>query len=179
MENDVIPFEYRVKWSIKGGKDFYEQDSTWQVGDWLGITLQSPLQPVYLTFEPDVEQLKENMIRYVDLQIKYLQFGREIGKTIRIRSSFSGENIIDSFYIDKASPGYIYRLVFNHSYRGQLATEWQPNFDLEKVDGILPREIIENDEVSIKKFMEQAKKIETNIVIDTYAKMLNTAKPKR
>jgi len=179
MDQDIIPFQYRVKWSLKGGIEYYDKDSIWQKGDWLGITLKSPLIPINLAFESDVEILKENKVRSVDLQIKYIQFGKEKDRNIRMRSSFEGENIIDTFYIDQTSPGYIYRLIYFHSIYGQLATEWRPNFQQERVDAILPIEIINQDHSTIKKFIEEAKTIKTNLVINTYDKMANPTKKKK
>lgn len=157
MDQDIIPFQYRVKWSLKGGVDYYEKDSIWQKGDWLGISLNSPLTQQKLIFETDVERLIEQNIRYVDLEIRYTRFGKELDHNIRMRSTFQGESIIDTIYMDKSSPGYIYRLVYTHKDMGKLATEWQPNLTFERIDANIPPEIVNKETPLINKLIEQFK----------------------
>ncbi len=151
MEGDTKPFEYRVKWSLKGGYDYFEGDTSWLKGDWLGISLNAPIEPLKVTLNSDLKDFGiESKIRSVELQMRYIQFGKEKGRSILMKSSFPGEEISDTIYLDRNSKGYIYRLVYNHKELGNLATEWQSYTKFDRIDAYLPDDIINNNTIALK-----------------------------
>lgn len=151
-------YEYKVQWSLKGGNIFPPNDTTWQKGNWQGLTLAPPVSPKIIKFEADVDDLKENGIKNVTLQIRYKKFNTEAETNISINASTqnSTEKMI---FFDRNAKGYAYRLVFTHKDLGVMATEWEAKINTDYIYATIPKKMREKDENFIGKLLEAGKVI--------------------
>ncbi|MFZ2899979.1 MAG: hypothetical protein WA004_15235 [Saprospiraceae bacterium] len=153
-------FEYRVKWSLRGG-NIFEQDSSWTQGSWEGLTLYPPVNPTPIKFEAELEDLKGMDIKNVTLQLRYYKFGNEVQTNFNINTSSDVGYAENNIYMDKNTKGYASRTVFYHKTKGPLATEWDAHLNTGYIYAVIPEKLRNGDEAFIDKMMELGKDIIT------------------
>ncbi|MEM1119285.1 MAG: hypothetical protein AAGJ18_02485 [Bacteroidota bacterium] len=148
-------YEYRTVWNLQG--DTYPANPRWQKGDWKGVALNAPVVPRTIEFEGDLEQMKEMGVRRATLQVRYQQFGREIETNIPLTVSKGQPLMEKTIYTDRATQGYVSRLILTHQREGKLAMDWESKINDDYVFAIIPDEMMDTSSVLFKKAKELGK----------------------
>ena len=158
MDENPDVFEYKVKWSLRGGREFV-QDTGWTQGSWEGVTLFPPVSPTPIRFEADIEDLKELDIRNVTLQTRYYKFGKEVESNMQINVSAGVGYVENNLFLDKDTQGYAYRLIFYHKTKGPLATKWDAELNTGYMFAVIPEELRNEDEKKLDLMIEMGKEV--------------------
>jgi len=156
-DEDADAYEYKMKWSLRGGNEFPTNDTVWTKGNWQGLTLAPPVKPKLIKFETDLDELKELGIKNVTLQMRYNKFGKEVESVANIPVSSGVGSTEKTIYMDRSTQGYAYRLVFTHKEKGILATEWDAKINTDYIYAIIPKELRSQDPSVIDKLLEAGK----------------------
>lgn len=185
QSDDPAEYEYKVQWSLRGGNIYPREDTSWSKGSWQAISLAPPVEPRYIRYEVDLDELTELDLRNATLQLRYQKFGREVETNMNI-SLYSKEPYKEkTIYMDKGTQGYAYRLVFTHKRKGVMAMPWEAKINTDYIFAVVPQELYENDESFIEKALKAGKNIigggrgdkavsEEDAVLDKFADVLRT-----
>ncbi|MCI4670723.1 MAG: hypothetical protein MRZ79_21490 [Bacteroidia bacterium] len=180
-------YEYKVQWSLRGGNIWPtpKEDTSWQKGSWQAISLSPPVEPRFIRYEVDLDELQELDLRNATLQLRYQKFGREVETNLNI-SLYSKEPYKEkTIYMDKGTQGYAYRLVFTHKRKGVMAMPWEAKINTDYIFAVVPQELYNNDETFIEQALEAGKTIlraargdqevdEKDAILDKFADVLKT-----
>lgn len=151
-------YEYKLKWSFRGG-NIQAQDTSWTKGSWQAVTLVPPIKSIPITFEADLEELKDYDLRNATLQLRYQKFGKEVETNITLRTKGQTAFIDKKIFMDKEAKGYAYRFVFNHKRKGILATDWESKINTNYIFAYLPDAIRKADETMLAHLMENGDRV--------------------
>lgn len=175
-------FEYKVQWSLRGGRVF-PADTSWTKGRWEGVTLAPPVAPTPIRFEADLEDMKNLDIKNVSLQLRYYKFGKEVESSFNISASAGVGYLEKNIYMDRNTQGYAYRTVFYHKTKGPLATEWDAQLNTGYMYAVIPDDLRDQKQETIEKMVALGKEIipvadgkEVNkgSVLDKFKELLKT-----
>lgn len=151
-------YEYKMQWSLRGG-EVYPKDPDWTVGDWEGVSLAAPVSPRTVELEADIDELKENDIVRVTAAIRYFKFGEEVETNIPLTVSKETPLITETFFTDKDTKGYAYRLIFTHKKEGKLAMPWETKINDDYIYASIPEEFLDTESEIFKEAKEAGKDI--------------------
>ena len=151
-------YEYKMQWSLSGGY-IYPEDPDWTVGDWEGVTLAAPILPRTVELEADIDELKESDIVRVTAAVRYYKFGKEVETNIPLTVSKQEPLIANTFFTDRDTQGYAYRLIFTHKTEGKLALPWETKINDDYIYASIPEEFRDNESVLFKEAKEAGKEI--------------------
>ena len=157
QDEDPDTYEYKMKWSLRGGVEFPVNDTSWTKGTWQGLTLAPPVKPRTVKFETDLDDLKELGIKNVTMQLRYKKFGNEVETIMNIPVSGGVASTEKIIYMDRNTQGYAYRLVFTHKESGPLATEWDAKINTDYIYAIIPKALRAKDPTILEKMIEAGK----------------------
>jgi hypothetical protein len=161
QDEDADTYEYKTKWSLRGGNEFPVNDTSWTKGTWQGLTLSPPVKPRPIKFETDLDELKELGIKNVTLQLRYKKFGKEEETLLNIPVSGNVASTEKTIYMDRNTQGYAYRYIFTHKESGPLATEWDAKVNTDYIYAIIPKALRVKDQTILDKMIEAGKIITT------------------
>jgi hypothetical protein len=161
QDEDPDTYEYKTKWSLRGGNEFPVNDTSWTKGTWQGLTLSPPVKPRPIKFETDLDELKELGIKNVTLQLRYKKFGKEEETLLNIPVSSNVSSTEKTIYMDRNTQGYAYRYIFTHKESGPLATEWDAKVNTDYIYAIIPKALRAKDQTVLDKMIEAGKIITT------------------
>lgn len=177
-------FEYQTQWSLRGGNVFPSVPS-WLKGDWAGVTLTAPVQPRFIEFEAQLDQLKEMGISRATLQVRYQKFGEIVEENIHV-SPVQGQALVaKTIFTDKNTKGYTYRLILNHTTEGKLALEWTAKTNDNYVFATIPADLKDKSSKIFRKAKETAGNIreiidgkvpDAELLIDTFKNVFDLIK---
>lgn len=151
-------YEYKMQWSLSGGH-IYPEDPDWTVGDWEGVTLAAPILPRTVELEADIDELKESDIVRVTAAIRYYKFGKEVETNIPLTVSKQEPLIEETFFTDRDTQGYAYRLIFTHKTEGKLVLPWETKINDDYIYASIPEEFQDNESELFKEAKEAGKEI--------------------
>lgn len=168
-------FEYRMLYSLRGGKTFVP-DTSWTQGSWQGLTMAPPVAPTPLRFEADLDQLKDNSIRNVAVQVRYYKFGVPTESSFSLNVSRQIGYLEDKIYMDRDTRGYAYRFVFSHEEHGTLATPWEGKINTGYLFAVIPEELRDRKKEVIDEMVELGKAVaggsDTGDVLDKFKDLI-------
>lgn len=151
-------YEYKMQWSLSGGQ-IYPKNPQWIVGDWEGVTLAAPVLPRAVELEADIDELAENDIVRVTAAIRYYKFGKEVETNIPLTVSKQEPLIEETFFTDRDTQGYAYRLIFTHKTEGKLALPWETKINDDYIYASIPEELRDSESELFKEAKETGKNI--------------------
>ncbi len=116
-------YEYQSQWSFNDGV-VYPDPSPWIKGSWEGVPLTLPLKSRAIEFEGTPDDMKAAGITRATLQLRYMKLGREVETNIPLSVTRNESSAKQTIYLDPATRGYAYRMIFNHKEEGKLALDW-------------------------------------------------------
>lgn len=155
---DNSVFEYQAQWSFNDGTLFPEQ-ARWISGEWEGVPLTLPVRARTIEFESTPDELKAAGITRATLQVAYMKLGKEVIANIPISVAKNESLVKQVIYVDPASRGYAYRLVFNHKEDGKLATEWDAKINDDYVYASIPEAFRDKTSEAFRKAIDSAKEV--------------------
>ncbi len=176
-------YEYKAQWSLKGG-NLYPPEPEWIKGDWQGVTLAPPVSPRNITFEADLEELKELGIVNATLQLRYMKFGKETETSIPLTVSKGIPLAEKLIFTDRNTQGYAYRLVLTHKEKGKMALDWDAKINDDYLYASIPEELRNQDPNFMNKIAAAAKTIFVpssdgaipiaNQILDRFSELIKT-----
>ncbi|MDD7887315.1 hypothetical protein [Flavivirga sp. 57AJ16] len=167
-------FEYKMQWSLSGGY-VYPEDPEWIVGDWEGVPLAAPVLPRTVELEGDIDELKDTDIVRVTAAIRYYKFGKEVETNIPLTVSKETPLVAETFFTDKDTQGYAYRLIFTHKKEGKLALPWETKINDNYIYASIPEAFQDNESEVFKEAKEAGKEILDSVkdkVLDKFKDVL-------
>ncbi|CAL2102218.1 conserved protein of unknown function [Tenacibaculum sp. 190130A14a] len=169
-------YEYKMQWSLRGG-EVYPKDPDWTVGDWEGVSLAAPVSPRTVELEADIDELKDSDIVRVTAAIRYFKFGKEVETNIPLTVSKETPLITETFFTDKDTKGYAYRLIFTHKREGKLALPWETKINDDYIYASIPEEFLDKESEIFKEAKEAGKdiiKTAKETVLDKFKDLIKT-----
>jgi hypothetical protein len=139
---ELDEFEYQTQWSLENG-GLFPRNPPWRSGNWEGVTLTPPVEPRLVEFEGDLAEMEAAGMTRATLKIRYSQFGREAEESLRLRLRGSPW-LQKQLFVDRGSPGFAYRLIFQHRREGALALPWKSRVNSDFVYASIPTGLFEN-----------------------------------
>ena len=158
-------YEYKTQWSLRGG-ELFPQNPTWKQGNWEGVTLSPPLKPRTIELESDLDELKSLGISRVTAQLLYSKYGEMVEKNVHISPAKKQSLIEETIFCDKDSPGYVYRLIFNHKTKGKMVLNWNEKLNDDYVYTVIPDEFYSDDPEALDRIEEYSKQELTKTLED-------------
>ncbi len=150
-------YEYKVKWSLRGGMEFPVGDTSWTKGSWQGLNLAPPIKPRTIRLEADIPEMKELGVKNVTLQLRYRKFGKEVETNMSINASASDGFAEKMIFHDRNTQGYAYRFVFHDKELGPIATPWEAKINTDYLFATIPKELRDKKQDWLKTALEAAK----------------------
>ncbi|MCB0840926.1 MAG: hypothetical protein KDD99_29865, partial [Bacteroidetes bacterium] len=155
-------FEYKMQWSLRGGKVFPENPA-WTQGNWEGVTMAPPIKPMLMEVEADLDEMKAAGVTRITAQILYSKFNKLETTNIHI-SPAKGQPLVEQkLFADRYASGYAYRYIINTKEHGKLVSEWSEKQNDGYLFVAIDPELLEKDTPKFKK----AQKKGLNIISET------------
>ncbi|MEZ4849252.1 MAG: hypothetical protein R3B93_11685 [Bacteroidia bacterium] len=155
-------FEYKMQWSLRGGKVFPENPA-WTQGNWEGVTMAPPIKPMLMEVEADLDEMKAAGVTRITAQILYSKFNKLETTNIHI-SPAKGQPLVEQkLFADRYASGYAYRYIINTKEHGKLVSDWSEKQNDGYLFVAIDPELLEKDTPKFKK----AQKKGLNIISET------------
>ena len=151
-------YEYQTQWSLRGG-NIFPPTPFWQKGQLEAVTLKPPVTPRTIEFEANLDDLKASDLSRATLQIRYMKFGVETEENIAISPAKNEALISKMLFTDRNTQGYAYRIIYNHTLEGKLATDWVSKVNDNYVYATIPEKFRDKTSEIFQKAKDAAKAI--------------------
>ena len=151
-------YEYQTQWSLRGG-NIFPPSPVWQKGKLEAVTLKPPVTPRTIEFEANLDDLKAANLSRATLQIRYMKFGVETEENISISPAKKEGLISQMLFTDRNTQGYAYRIIYNHTSEGKLATDWDSKINDNYVYATIPEKFKDKTSDIFQKAKDVAKGI--------------------
>jgi hypothetical protein len=146
------PFKYLEVWNLRGGGK-WPRNARPHCADSSAIVLVPPIRARRIDVEADLGEMESAGIRAADVQLRYMQYGKQKSDTVKFRVVAQEPYEEKTIFIDKDNEVVEYRIVFNHQGKQLAPTQWQklegeyvyanlaglPESDLRQLKSVLPQ----------------------------------------
>ncbi len=176
-DKDPSMFEYKVQWSLKGGKIF-PSNPEWIMGDWAANTLIAPVYAKPIEFEANLEKMKALGFARATLQIRSKKFGEEVETNFPISVAVGRPLIEGVVLLDSIMKGYAYRIILTHETAGKIILDdWKPSLNDDNFYLSLSDDLKDQNSKLFKDALQRGKNITaTDGVVDPLKRILEKFK---
>jgi hypothetical protein len=118
------PFKYLEAWSLRGGGK-WPRVAQPHCADSSAIVLVPPIRARRIDVEADLGEMEGAGIRAADVQLRYMQYGKQKTDTVKFRVAAQEPYEEKTIFVDKDNEAVEYRIVMNHQGRQLTPTRWQ------------------------------------------------------